>query len=92
MSAPNVEGTSNPGVITGGVFGTKVGNATTETVGFYGTTGAVQHATTGNVTGFAAGSGTASKSDSTWRGATGTANYTVGDIVTALKALGILAA
>jgi len=92
MSAPNVEGTSNPGVITGGVFGTKVAASVTETVGFYGTTGAVQHATTGNVTGFAAGSGTASKSDSAWDGAAGATGYTVGDIVTALKALGILAA
>lgn len=39
MSAPNIEGTTNPNVQTGGAFGSKVANATTETVGFYGSTG-----------------------------------------------------
>lgn len=92
MSAPNIEGTSNPGVITGGVFGAQVGKSITEAVGFYGSAGAVQHSTTGNVTGFVAGSGTASKSDSVWAGASGATAYTVGDIVTALKALGLLKA
>ena len=47
---------------------------------------------TGDVTGFAAGSGTASKSDSTWDGAAGTTGYTVGDIVTILKQRGFLEA
>lgn len=46
---------------------------------------------TGDVTSFAAGVGTASKSDSTWRGTTGTTAYTVGDIVSALKQMGVLA-
>ena len=48
------------------------------------------HSATGDVTGFTAGSGTASKSDSVWGGASGSTKYTVGDIVTALKAAGIL--
>jgi hypothetical protein len=47
---------------------------------------------TGSVTGFAAGVGTASKSDSVWTGTTGSTAYTVGDVVAALKKLGILAA
>jgi hypothetical protein len=46
---------------------------------------------TTDVTGFTAGSGTASKSDSKWAGKTGASAYTVGDIVTALKSLGVLA-
>lgn len=39
MSAPNIEGTTNPDVLTGGTMGTKVANSVTETVGFYGATG-----------------------------------------------------
>lgn len=53
---------------------------------------AVTRTATGEVTGFVAGSGTASKSDSVWAGASGSSAYTVGDIVTALKANGILGA
>jgi len=45
-----------------------------------------------NVTGFVAGSGTAAKSDSVWAGVAGASAFSVGDIVTALKAAGILAA
>ena len=61
-------------------------------LGLYGADAIAQHATDGDVTGFAAGSGTASKSDSTWDGAAGSTSYTVGDIVTALKGVGIMAA
>lgn len=50
------------------------------------------YGTTGDITGFVAGSGTASKADSVWAGASGSTAYTVGDIVSALKALGILTA
>lgn len=75
-----------------GPEGTHVGIAATDKVGFYGVTPAVQYSTTGNVTGFVAGSGTASKSDSVWAGSTGTTAYTVGDIVEALKKIGILSA
>lgn len=50
----------------------------------------VQQSTTGTTTGFTAGSGTAAKSDSTFTGGSGTA-YTIGDIVKALKAQGLLA-
>lgn len=47
---PALEGTTNPSVVTGGVNGTKVGNATTEVVGFYGVTGVAQPAPIANCT------------------------------------------
>ena len=52
----------------------------------------INYGTTGNVTGFAAGTGTAVVSGSKWAGASGATSYTVGDVVTALKKLGVLAA
>lgn len=60
--------------------------------GFYGVTPVVQPSTTGTTTGFTAGVGTAVLSDSTFTGNTGSAAYTIGDIVKALKNLGLLAA
>lgn len=73
-----------------GPEGINIGIAATDKVGFYGATPVVRPTTTGNVTGFVAGSGTASKSDSVWAGSTGSTAYTVGDLVDALKKLGIL--
>jgi hypothetical protein len=52
---------------------------------------AINYSTTGNVTGFVAGTGTAVVSGSKWAGASGSAAYTVGDVITALKKLGVLA-
>lgn len=46
---------------------------------------------TGQTSGFTAGSGSAAKDDSTYTGGTGSRAYTVGDIVKHLKALGLLA-
>lgn len=93
MSAnvPNIEGSVNPNVVSGGQFGVILANSTTETLGAYGNTGIAQYATTGTTTGFTAGSGTASKSDSTFTGNTGSTAYTVGDVVRALKLLGLIA-
>ena len=39
MSAPNIEGTSDPLSTGGSAFGVKVGESATQTVGFYGATG-----------------------------------------------------
>ncbi len=71
--------------------GTKIGTGTTQKIGFWNATPVGQYATTGTLTGFTAGSGTASKDDSTFTGNTGTAAYTVGDVVKALKLAGIMA-
>ncbi len=79
-----------PGAAAGGTVGAVNIAAAADKVGFHGATAIVKHATTGDVTTFAAGSGTASKSDSTWNGASGSTGYTVGDIVTCLKALGLM--
>jgi hypothetical protein len=64
--------------------------AAADKLGFYGATPVVLHTTTGNVAGFAAGAGTASKSDSVWTGGVGSTAYTVGDVVRALKNLGLM--
>jgi len=91
MAAPNTEYSANPDVVSGGAFGAIVGNDPANPVGFYGEAGIAQYSTTGTTTGFTAGSGTASKSDSTFTGDVGTKAYTVGDIVKALKQLGLIA-
>ena len=63
MGTPNIEGTSNPAVLAGGVFGAIVGEAD-GTVGFYGSTGVAIQA--------------------------GSSITTVGQLVAALQALGLL--
>ncbi|MGB0758682.1 MAG: hypothetical protein ACPGPS_04085 [Rubripirellula sp.] len=62
------------------------------TIGFFGATPVAQQSTTGTTTGFTAGSGTSANDDSTYTGNTGSTAYTVGDIVLALKNLGLIAA
>jgi hypothetical protein len=76
----------------GTTTGTKIGTAAAQKLGFYNATPVIQQATTGTTSGFVAGSGTASKDDSTFTGGSGTKAYTVGDVVLALKNLGLLAA
>jgi hypothetical protein len=77
---------------TGVARGIQIGAASDATLGLFGATPVAQQATTGTTTGFTAGVGTATNDDSTFTGGTGTAAYTIGDIVLALKNLGVLAA
>lgn len=72
--------------------GTKIGTSASQKLGFYNATPVVQYSTTGTTTGFTAATGTAVLSGSTFTGDSGTKAYTIGDIVKALKDLGILAA
>lgn len=53
----------------------------------------IMHSSTGNSTGYISGSvgGVLSYSGSVWAGAEGSTAYTVGDVVTALKRIGVLA-
>jgi hypothetical protein len=69
----------------------RIGDATA-TIGFFGKTDVVQPVASADATNFVAGAGTTATSLSTWTGASGASAYTVGGIVTALKALGLLAA
>jgi hypothetical protein len=59
-------------------------------VGFYGTTPAAQHSTTGETTGFTGGAGTAARVDSTFTGNVGSTAYTISDVVKALKNIGLM--
>jgi hypothetical protein len=78
-------------VVVNNVTGTKIATATTQKLGFFNATPVEQRATTGTVTGFTAGAGTAVLDDSTFTGSTGATAYTIGDVVRALKELGFLA-
>lgn len=59
-------------------------------IGLFGATAVLQQDSTGNTATFAAGAATASKADSTWTGGLGASAYSVGDIVRALKNLGLM--
>lgn len=72
--------------------GLKIGTAAAQKLGLFNATPVVQPSGTGVTTGFTAGAGTAVLDDSTFTGNTGSKAYTIGDIVKALKDLGILAA
>lgn len=61
-------------------------------IGFFGANAVVQPATTGTSTGFTAGAGTNVTHLSTFTGNSGSAAYTIGDIVLALKQLGLMTA
>lgn len=78
--------------IVGSTTGTKIGTATTQKLGFFNATPVVQPNGTGNTHTVAAGATTNVFTNTTFDGSTGSTAYTVGDVVKALKALGLLAA
>ena len=78
-------------LIIGTSTGTKIGTAATQKIGFFNATPAAQQSGTGEATGTSGGSGTALHANATITGNVGSTAYTVGDIVKALKTLGLLA-
>lgn len=91
-AAVNVAIADGFALIAGSTNGLKIGTATTQKIGFYNVTPVVQQNTTGNVHTVTAGSTTSVFTNTTFDGSTGSTSYTVGDIVKALKAYGLLAA
>ena len=72
--------------------GTQLGQSASDLVGFWGATPVAQPASpTGNTHTPAAGSTTAVFVNTTFDGSTGSTAYTIGDIVKALKSIGVLA-
>jgi hypothetical protein len=71
--------------------GTRIGTSTSQKIGFWNATPIVQPSSTGETSGFTAGSGSAVNNGSTFTGNVGTRAYTIGDIVKHLKSAGILA-
>lgn len=79
-------------VAVGTTVGTKIGTSTSQKIGFYNTTPVAQQNTTGTTAGFTANaSANATYNESAFTGGVGTTAYTVGDVVRALKLLGLLA-
>ena len=78
-------------VALGGTTGAQIGTSAGQKLGLWGATPVAQQGTTGTTAGFTAGSGTTANSASTFTGGTGSAAYTVGDVVLALKKFGLLA-
>lgn len=76
----------------GTTTGSKIGTGTNQKIGFFNATPVVQPNGTGNTHTVAAGSTTSVFTNTTFDGSTGSTAYTVGDIVRALKSLGLLAA
>lgn len=70
--------------------GYQLGKSASALIGFYGADTVVQPQPQGNVATVAAGSVTAAYVNTTFSGGVGTTGYSVGDIVAALKALGLL--
>lgn len=61
-------------------------------IGLYTVAPVAQYSTTGTTAGFTAGAGTGVNDDSTFTGNTGATAYTIGDVVRALKLIGLMAA
>lgn len=82
----------NVAVALGTTNGTKFGTATSQKIGFFNAAPVVQPNGTGNTHTVTAGSTTNVFINTTFDGSTGSTAYTVGDIVKALKSVGLLAA
>lgn len=78
-------------IVLGTTTGTKIGTATTQKIGLWNATPVVQHSSTGETSGFTAGSGTGVNDDSTFTGNTGATAYRISDVVKALKNAGLMA-
>jgi hypothetical protein len=72
--------------------GHMIGASASALIGHYGVGPVVQPSTTGNVHTVAAGSVTAAFVNTTFDGSIGSTAYTIGDIVAALKSIGIMKA
>jgi len=71
--------------------GSKIGTTTSQKIGFWNATPIAQPSSTGETTGFTAGSGTAVNDDSTFTGNVGATAYRINDIVKHLKNAGLIA-
>lgn len=91
VDASNLTLADGIGVAAGTTTGTKIGTATNQKIGLWNAAPVVQPSTTGTTTGFTAGTGTTVASGSTFTGNTGSTAYTIGDIINALKKIGLLA-
>lgn len=81
---------STKNIVTDTSTGTKIGTATTQKLSFFNATPVVQPAANTDTTTSAAGATTSVYLNTTFTGA-GTAAYTIGGVIAALKALGLLA-
>lgn len=72
-------------------LGSKIGTASNQKMAFWGATQVVRPSSTGETSGFTAGSGTGVNDDSTFTGNTGSTAYRISDIVKHLKTIGLIA-
>lgn len=77
-------------IVLGTTTGTSIGTTAAQKIGFYGVTPVTQAGASGNTTRPATGV-TVAHIDDTFSGGIGITNYTIGDIVAALKKLGLIA-
>lgn len=91
VASANLAITDAKNVVLATTTGTKIGTATTQKLGFFNATPVVQPAANTDATTGAAGGTNTVYLNTTFTGASGTAAYTIGGAMTALKALGLLA-